>query len=190
MSTILDAVVNFGKVTVSSGHDDNDTSIVVSSGSRLPDPATNGEFNLVWYNDTDYPDPSDDPNREIVRCTARSGDTLTITRAQESTTASNKNTSGKTYKMVLAITKKMIDDIQTGLNSSSFAFSDNEIPSGSLPGTAFSLAHTPIAGSLILVRNGVVQILSTNYSLSGPNITMTNTVLAGNTLRAWYRYAV
>lgn len=186
----LDPVLNFAKVTVDSTHDDNDTSIALSAGhgARLPDPAQVGNFNLVWYNDTDFPDPADDPNREIVRCTARSTDTLTITRAQEGTNASDKGTVGKTYKMVLAITKKMIDDIQTGLVS--YAFADNETPSGSIPGTSFSLAHIPISGSLRLYRNGVLQIEGTNYSIVGTAVTMTGTVQSGNTLRAWYRYAV
>lgn len=102
----LDATINFGKVTVSTGYDDLATSIVLNSGdgARLPDPATAGAFNLVWWNWTDYPDPSDDPNREIVRCTARSTDTLTVTRGQEGIAASTKNTGGKTYKMILALT--------------------------------------------------------------------------------------
>ncbi len=109
----LDPVLNFAKCTVSTGYDASATSIVLSGGdgAKLPAPASNGAFNLVWWNSTDYPDPADDPNKEIVRCTARSTDTLTVTRNQESSGASTKNTDGKTYKMILAMTKKMVDDI-------------------------------------------------------------------------------
>ena len=109
----LDPVVNFGKVIVSIGYDDAAVSIVLNGGegARLPDPGVVGAFNLTWYNSTDFPDPSDDPNREIVRCTTRSVDTLTVTRAQESTSATTKNTGGKTYKMLLAFTKKSYDEI-------------------------------------------------------------------------------
>lgn len=112
---MLDPVKNFAKVTVSTGYDNLATSIVLSSGhgAKLPDPATDGSFNLVWWNSTDFSDPADDSNNEIVRCTARSTDTLTITRAQEGTSATNKNTGGKTYKMILAPTKKLRDDVQT-----------------------------------------------------------------------------
>ena len=111
----LDPVKNFAKVTVSTGYDSTATSITLNSGDgdKLPDPATDGAFNLVWWNATDYADPSDDPNVEIVRVTAKSGDTLTITRGQEGTSAADHNLSGKTYKMVLAITKKMVDDIES-----------------------------------------------------------------------------
>ena len=109
----LDPVANFAKVTVSAGYSAAATSVALSSGegSKLPQPSTAGAFNLVWWNATDYGDPSDDPNVEIVRCTARSTDTLTVTRAQEGISATTKNTSGKTYKMVVAVTKKMMDDI-------------------------------------------------------------------------------
>jgi hypothetical protein len=110
----LDPVRNFAKVTVSQGYDSNATQItlVTGDGAKLPDPATEGAFNLVWYNDTDYKDPADDPYVEIVRVTAKSGDTLTIQRGQEGTSAQNHNLSGKTYKMVLSLTKKTIDDLQ------------------------------------------------------------------------------
>jgi hypothetical protein len=112
----MDPVLNFAKVTISTGYDGDDTEIVLSSGhgAKLPAPATAGAFNLVWWNSTDYADPSDDPNVEIVRCTARVTDTLTVTRAQEGTSGSTKNTGDKVYKMILAATKKTIDDIAYG----------------------------------------------------------------------------
>lgn len=108
----LDPRVNFGKVTVSTGYDASAVSIVLSSGEGAKLPSTHN-YNLVWWNSTDYSDPTDDPNAEIVRVTARTTDTLTVTRGQESITASTKNTASKTYRMVLAITKKMIDDIES-----------------------------------------------------------------------------
>lgn len=112
---MVDPVKNFAKVTVSIPYDNTATSILLNSGdgAKLPNPITDGYFNLVWWNLTDYPDPSDDSNKEIVRCTANSSDTLTIIRAQEATSATNKNTSGKTYKMALTFTAKMIPDLQT-----------------------------------------------------------------------------
>lgn len=112
----LDPVKNFAKVQVSLGYNDTDTSIVLVSndGAKLPAPATDGPFNLVWWNASDYGDPADDPNVEIVRVTARTTDTLTVTRNQEDSGASAKNTADKIYKMVLAMTKKMKDDIEIG----------------------------------------------------------------------------
>ncbi len=126
MTQLLDSTKNFSKVTVSTGYNSTDTTIVLSTGqgARLPSP----EYNLVWWDFTDYNDPSDDPNVEIVRVTTLSTDTLTIQRAQEGTVATNKNLSGKTYKMILAPTEKMITDI----NSYLLRFSSAEVPSGTV----------------------------------------------------------
>lgn len=109
----LDPTVNFGRVTVSQGYDDAATSIALVSGDGavLPDPSTDGEFNLVWWDSTNFPNPTDDPNVEIVRVTAKSTDTLTVTRAQEGTSASTKNTAGATYQMILSFTKKSYDQL-------------------------------------------------------------------------------
>lgn len=93
---------NFAKATVSTTYDDSATSVVLTSGhgAKLP---TAVPFNVVWWNSTDYGDPSDDPNVEIVRVTAVSTDTLTVVRGAEGTTASTKNTGGKTYKMIAGL---------------------------------------------------------------------------------------
>ncbi|KKM14535.1 hypothetical protein LCGC14_1705120, partial [marine sediment metagenome] len=110
----LDPVINFGKVTVSIGYDASATSIVLTTGHGANLPAT-FSYNLVWWDSTTYADPADDPNVEIVRVTNRVTDTLTVTRAQEGTSATVKNIAGKTYKMILAFTKKMKDDIETAI---------------------------------------------------------------------------
>ncbi len=109
-AALLDPVTNFAKVTVSTGYDASATSIVLSSGGGALLPGT-FSYNVIWWDVTNYPDPNDDPNVEIVRVTAKSGETLTVTRAQEGTSATTKNTSSATYLMILGITKKMIDDI-------------------------------------------------------------------------------
>lgn len=108
-----DPAKNFAKCVVTGTYSSADTAITLQAGegTKLPAPALEGAFNLVWWNYTDYPDPSGDPNKEIVRCTARTADALTVTRAQEGTSASTKNTAGKTYMMALSFTKKMYDDI-------------------------------------------------------------------------------
>lgn len=114
----MDQIINFGKVTVSTGYAAGATSVVLSTGdgAKLPAASTGDSsthYNLIWWNATDYPDASDDPNKEIVRVTNRSTDTLTVTRAQESTSDSSKNTTDKTYLMICAPTKKTMDDISS-----------------------------------------------------------------------------
>ena len=118
---MIDITKNFAKVTLSTGYDSSAVSVDLETGdgANLPDTAASGSFNVVWWNATDYGDPSDDPNVEIVRCTNRSTDTLTITRAQEGTSASNHNTANKTYKMILSLTKKTMDEIDSHLSGHS-----------------------------------------------------------------------
>ena len=137
MST-LDARKNFVVVQVSTGYNSTATSIVLSAGegAKLPDPATAGAFNMVWWNSTDYLNPADDPYKEIVRCTARSTDTLTVSRAQEGTSAQNHNLDGKDYKMMMGLTAKMIDDIETAIDgkaASSHNHNASDINAGTLP---------------------------------------------------------
>lgn len=163
----LDPVLNFAKCTVSTGYDGIATSIVLSAGegAELPAPATDGAFNLTWYNDTDYKDPSDDPNKEIVRCTARSTDTLTVTRGQEGVAATVKNLSGKTYKMVLGMTKKMLNDIETAIGRF-------EIPSGNVNGVnvTFTVVNTP----KFIVVDGMVRRVDHGYTYSTGTITVSS----------------
>lgn len=113
----MDPVTNNAKVRVNALYDDNDTAIELISGdgAKLPNPTSDGAFNLVWWNNTDHDDPTDDSEMEIVRCTARSVDTLTVIRAQEGTAASVKNVAGKVYRMILTPTKKTMTDILMSL---------------------------------------------------------------------------
>jgi hypothetical protein len=110
----MDNAKNLAKATVSTGYNASATSIVVNSGHGAKLPAV--PFRAAWWNATDYPDFSDDPNVEIVRVTAKSGDTLTVARAYEGpNAASAKNTAGKTYVLVAGFTagdrQDIIDEI-------------------------------------------------------------------------------
>lgn len=189
---LLDPVKNFAKVTVSLGYGAADTSVILTTGdgAKLPQPSTDGAFNLVWYNATDYTDPSDDPSVEIVRVTARSTDTLTITRAQESTSASAKNTALKTYKMILAPTKKLIDDMSLARmktdDLSSQCGNGNKV---------FTLTSAYKSGTLFLMGTQFPQIYKpiTDFTESGASqITLTSAVDApefGATLLLHYEKA-
>ena len=69
---------NNAKTTLASSLSNSATSATVNDGSVFPSLSA-GEFFLVTFDDG--------TNNEICKCTARSGNTLTIVRAQESTTA-------------------------------------------------------------------------------------------------------
>jgi hypothetical protein len=79
---------------------------------------------------TDFIDPADDTSVEIVTVTARAADTLTVTRGAEGTAATNKNTGGKTYIMVLSITKALHDEYLTGEVGTIALFQQTTAPVG------------------------------------------------------------
>ncbi len=110
---MTDQVANAIKVDVSGGYDAAATAITLTTGegAELPNPSGD-EYNLVWWDSTLYPDPADDPNFEIIRATGLSGDVLTVSRNQESTGASTKNTASSEYKMLMGVTAKTITDLQ------------------------------------------------------------------------------
>jgi hypothetical protein len=141
----LDNAKNFAKATVSTGYDASATSIVLTTGHGAKFPTV--PFNVVWWNSTDYPDPADDPNVEIVRVTARSSDTLTVTRAQESTSASTKNTAAKTYKMIAGLTAKAINtDITPAVTSGFSAYMSSNASNVSGTTLAFNTEHFDVGG--------------------------------------------
>lgn len=112
----MDAVSNFAVAQLLTGIDADDTSMTVASGqgSRFPDPAS-GAYNLVIW-DSLYNSAAEAYHAgaaEIVRATALSTDTFTITRAQESTSAVAHNVSGRTYNVELNATAKLFTDLNT-----------------------------------------------------------------------------
>ena len=67
----------------------------------------------------------------------------------------------------------------------------SETPSGSVnsSNTAFTLANTPVSGTLRVYQNGQRITLTTDYTLSGTTITFVTAPETGDILRADYEYA-
>jgi hypothetical protein len=168
----LDNTVNFGRVTVLAGHNASDVSIALQSGNGALLPVA--PFNVVYWNSTDYADPSSDPNKEIVRVTAGGGggggDTLTVIRGQEGTAGSTKNTAGKTYQMVACPTSKVFNtDLYNCFSPDAFF--------GRMPNPTFPKAYvnstingnndvyTVPANRVALVHSLVVA----NFGVNNPN---------------------
>lgn len=145
----LGPVTNFGKATVSTTYDAAATSIVLTTGHGSRFPST-FPYPLIWYNATDYPDPADDPNREIVTVTNRVGDTLTVTRGAESSGASTKNTASKTYKMILGLTKAMWDSLSTQTLPQTF----RGLRLGTHPSSDVAQKQTMFSADVIVMNDG------------------------------------
>jgi hypothetical protein len=114
---MIDPVRNFLRQALAFTYNASVTQITVPTGASFPDTTTEGAFNLVWWNVTDYVDPTNDPFAEIIRVTNRTGNLLTIVRGQEGTTATAKNLTDKQYAVALVPTKKTIDDIRTDIEA-------------------------------------------------------------------------
>lgn len=114
----MNPIENFAKGTIPAGVAQAAVSMALDTGegARFPQPSTDGSFYGTIWDWTDYADPSDDPDREIVLVTARATDTLTIVRAQQSTSDNNHNTGGKTYKFIAGITKGDYDEMRNKLD--------------------------------------------------------------------------
>lgn len=95
---------------------------------------------------------------------------------------------GMTGKAGAGITLTINSDGTTTISSSLGTAVYGEVPTGS--GTAFSLAHTPVAGSVRLFRGGARQQAgaSNDYTISGKNITLAVALSAGEILIADYAF--
>jgi hypothetical protein len=180
----LDPVVNFFRsqiATLPLASGGVTMVITTGDGNKLPNPATDGAFNLVIYNAND---PFVTP--EIVRVTAKSGDSLTITRAQEGTTATNK-TAGNTWFVELVNTAKMIQNIdtnkveKTGDTMTGTLTATKLIPSGNV--TAGNGMYLPAANEVAISTNGTerLRINSTGAVTAGGTVTSGKFVPTANT---------
>lgn len=64
-----------------------------------------------------------------------------------------------------------------------------ETPSGTVDGAnkAYTLAHTPVTGSVVVYQNGARLKLTTDYTLSGSTVTFVVAPVANDILLADYR---
>jgi len=112
----LDPAANFIRGTTDSSVASTDTAISVADASIFPDPGSQGEYNLVCWDDGTHPRPDQDDNVEIVRVTGRdtTTDELTVARGQEGT-SDVFHPSGSALQM--SPTAKMFGDIDSEFNA-------------------------------------------------------------------------
>ena len=115
---------NNAKTTLASGINSSATSITVSDGSVFPS-LTGSDIFFVTFDDG--------TNNEIVKVTARSGNTLTVVRAQESTTARSFSTGDEAQLRLTAgilglfsqTGVAITDEIEAYLDANGTTFPDN-----------------------------------------------------------------
>lgn len=115
---MVDPIANFayGTILTPPSPATTGTSFVLNSGqgTRFPNPS-GANYNVIIKAVGERPLSS---NSEIVRVTAKTSDTFTITREQESTTARTIIAGDEVY---IAFTKKTRDDIQTEIDAADTA---------------------------------------------------------------------
>lgn len=114
MPATFDEAKNHAKATVVGFYDENDTTIQLADGHGVNLPAA--PFSAYCWDSNAYPDPSDDPNVEIFRITAKNVDTLTVIRGAEQSLGgkppSTKSTATGVYLLVAGITAGFVDNIR------------------------------------------------------------------------------
>jgi len=91
----------------------SDLTVVVADASQFPN---TGDFLVTIWNNTAYPNPSDDTNTEIIKVTGVSGNTLTIERGQEDTVGVA-HANGQATQML--ITAGHFEEIENAISVSS-----------------------------------------------------------------------
>ena len=168
---------NFAVTTVSTGYDASSTAIVLASGGGSKFPET-PPYYLVWWNSSDYSDPADDPNKEIVKVTSRSTDTIIVIRGQQGVAASTKNSGGKTYSIAQLLTESDWNDSVRFFNEpEQFVYSFDDFIGTSLGnlglqtgGSGSSLTTIPSEAN----HPGIVRLFSGNSGSSSVKLATSN----------------
>ncbi len=137
---------NFAWATVPSAYNASATTITltVGEGARLPLPQDVGPFPLVWWNAATYRRSMDDSSSEIILCVHRDGDTLTVLRGQEGTTASAKDANSRVELCLSASFQDAMAKI-----SKMLAFVSGELPGITAAGGSGLAENMTISGSYL-----------------------------------------
>lgn len=109
-STVADNPLTAGATTLH---------VAAGQGSRFP---AAFPFRLTIWDDVVYPDPTDDSGMEIVECTARTTDALTIARGKEGTSGVGHANS---ERVAMLITAGIFDDPTYGIITKLNGIEDN-----------------------------------------------------------------
>lgn len=142
---------NNAQATLSSGINDSVTTITVSDGSLFPS-LTGAEYFYLTLEDVSY-------NREIVKVTARSGNDLTVVRAQDNTIARAFSTSDKAEL-------RMVSAILTDLSAPSYIVA--ALVGQAVSATSYNkVALTaPATGSTLTIADGKTLTASNTLTLT------------------------
>lgn len=96
---------------------------------------------------------------------------------------------GDLFEVMQGGVNKKVDGSQLLTFVGSSAFVDGETPSGLVndSNTVFTIASTPVTGSVKVFKNGMRQKVTSDYTISGTTITFVVAPETGDTLLVDYR---
>jgi len=149
---------NNAKTTLASNLSNSATSATVTDGSVFPSLSA-GEFFLLTFDDG--------TNNEICKCTARSGNTLTIVRAQEGTTARAFSSGDAAEGRVTAGVLETIQENIAAKSANQTVYNATTASSA----TDYDIGIDPsVEANAMVFLNGVMQHHDT-FSFSGSTLT-------------------
>lgn len=161
---------NNAATTLAAGINSSATSISVTDGSVFP-VITGSDHFYVTFDDT--------TNTEIVKVTARSGNTLTVVRGQDDTTARAFSSGDKAeLRVVAALLEDVKTEVTSTLSVDTFTGDDTT--------TAFTLSQAPASeDNLIVFIEGVYQNPG-DFVLSGTTLTFDEAPLTDRNIIAYH----
>lgn len=161
---------NCARTTInqSGGINATDVSLTVTDASDFPN---SGNFLVTVWDKVTYPDPCDDPNKEILKVTNVVGNVFTIERGQEDTIGVI-HTNGQAVEML--ITAGTFEELEDEINSLSPGQQvNNEILSSQINGItdSFNTSFNYVAGTLKIYVGGLRQSpgVGLDYTETGAN---------------------
>ena len=164
---------NNAKTTLSSGITSSATSIAVVDASAWPTLGS-GDYTLCTFITVADPDVL-----EIVKVTAISGNTLTVVRAQEGTTA---RAFASADKAELRVTAGLLEQALTGtdvVKLDSLTASATASYSMAVGGVAYSPSNV---NALIVSLNGVTQEPTDAFTISGSTLTFASALTSADSI--------
>lgn len=124
-----------------------------------------------------------DMSGKITYWNAKADDTITITATGNGITGGGDLTANRTISLDFTY----LDSRYSG--GSGAVYYALEIPTGAIDGsnTIFTLAHTPVGSSEMVFLNGLVQLRTTDYTMSGSTITFTTAPFSSDSINVTYQ---
>lgn len=132
----------------------SDVSLTITDASSFP---SSGDFLVTAWDKVSFPDPCDDPNKEILKVTNVVGNAFTIIRGQEDTIGAS-HSNGQAVEML--ITAGTFEEIENEINVLSPGEQvRNEILTSQIDGLtdSFTTTNNYVAGTLEVYLNGMRQ---------------------------------